>query len=110
MCFAVVFFRMHGGPSSNREAGQEEASQAATQEPGEHESREETHRDEGDCEHVLEPREPQGATSMNIMAPRPEADGSSQTKTPDAMILGNVSARHGVADMTTGTVCSIHLV
>ncbi|CAE8585270.1 unnamed protein product [Polarella glacialis] len=104
-----ISFRMHGSPSSNREVGQE-ASQAANKEPGEHESREETHRDEGDCEHVLEPREPQGATSMNIMAPWPEADGSSLTKTLDEMILGNVMARHGVADMTTGTVCSIHLV
>ncbi|CAE8688805.1 unnamed protein product [Polarella glacialis] len=71
-------FRMHGGPNSNREAGQE-ASQEANQEPGEHESREETHWDEDDCEHVLEPREPQGATSMNIMVSLPEADGSSLT-------------------------------
>ncbi|CAE8695086.1 unnamed protein product [Polarella glacialis] len=73
------FFRMHGGPSSDRESGQE-ASEAGNQEPGEHESREETHLDEGDREHVLEPREAQGAT-MNIMAPRPEANGSSLTTT-----------------------------
>ncbi|CAE8740629.1 unnamed protein product, partial [Polarella glacialis] len=72
-CVSCWFsFRMHGGPSSNQEAGQE-ASQEASQEAGEHESREETHWDEGHCEHVLEPREPQGATSMNIMAPRPKA-------------------------------------
>ncbi|CAE8609296.1 unnamed protein product [Polarella glacialis] len=85
-------FRMHGGPNSNQGAGQEvsqeasqepghEVSQEANQEPGENESREETHWDEGDCGHVLEPREPQGATSMNIMVPRPEADGSSLTTT-----------------------------
>ncbi|CAE8617013.1 unnamed protein product [Polarella glacialis] len=62
-------FSIHGGPSSNQEAGQE-----ADQEPGGHESREETHWDEGDCEHVLEPREPQGRTYMNIMAPLPKAE------------------------------------
>ncbi|CAE8642198.1 unnamed protein product, partial [Polarella glacialis] len=81
-------FRMHGGPSSNQEAGQE-ASQEAHQNPGEHESREETHWDEGDCEHFMEPREPQGATSMNIMSPRPKADKPSLTTTQEAMILGN---------------------
>ncbi|CAE8674441.1 unnamed protein product [Polarella glacialis] len=85
-------FRMHGGPSSNQEAGQEagqEASQEANQEPGEHESREETHLDEGDCKHVLELREPQGTTSMNIMAPRPIADEFLLRTTQHAMILGN---------------------
>ncbi|CAE8660090.1 unnamed protein product [Polarella glacialis] len=39
---------IHGGPSSNQEAGRE-----ADQEPSEHESREETPRDQGDCEHVF---------------------------------------------------------
>ncbi|CAE8630533.1 unnamed protein product [Polarella glacialis] len=81
-CFS---FRMTGGPSSNREAGQE-ASQAANQEPGENESREVT---QGDCEYALEPGQPQGATSMNSMAPRPEADRSSLTTRQEAMILGN---------------------
>ncbi|CAE8683444.1 unnamed protein product, partial [Polarella glacialis] len=81
-------FRMHGGPSSNQEAGQE-ASQEANQEPGEHESREETHLDEGDCENVLELRESPGTIAMNIMAPRPKADEFLLTKTQDAMILGN---------------------
>ncbi|CAE8585074.1 unnamed protein product [Polarella glacialis] len=83
-CFNYVScwfsFRMHSGPSRNREVGQE-ASQAANQEPDEHESREVTQWDEGDCEHVLEPREHQGATSVNILAPHPETDGSSVTPT-----------------------------
>ncbi|CAE8628530.1 unnamed protein product [Polarella glacialis] len=94
--------RVHGGPSSNQEAGQK-ASREAKQELGEHKSREETHWDEGNCEHALEPRESQGPTSMNIMAPLPTADEPSLTITQEVM------ARHGVADMTTGTVCSIHL-
>ncbi|CAE8618132.1 unnamed protein product [Polarella glacialis] len=101
-------FRVHGGPNSNQEAGQK-ASREANQEPGEHESREETQWDEGDCEHALEPREPQGPTSMNLMAPLPTADEPSFTMTQEAILLGNVMAPHGVADMTTGTVCSIHL-
>ncbi|CAE8594495.1 unnamed protein product [Polarella glacialis] len=101
-------FRVHGGPSSNQEAGQK-ASREAKQEPGEHESREETHWDEGDCEHALEPIDPQGPTSMNIMVSLPTADEPSLTMTQEAILLGNVMARHGVADMTTGTVCSIHL-
>ncbi|CAE8610812.1 unnamed protein product [Polarella glacialis] len=95
-------FLVHGGPSSNQKAGQK-ARREANQEPGEHESREETHWDEGDCEHALEPGETQGPTSMNIMAPLPTADEPSLTITQEMM------ARHGVADMTTGTVCSIHL-
>ncbi|CAE8596265.1 unnamed protein product [Polarella glacialis] len=82
-------FRLHGGPCSNQEAGQE-ASQKANQEPGEHESREETHWDETDCEHALEPRESQGATSMIIMSPRPEADEPSLTTSHEAMIIGKV--------------------
>ncbi|CAE8620185.1 unnamed protein product [Polarella glacialis] len=88
-------FRMHGSPSSNQKTGQE-AGQEAIQEPGEHESRMERHRDEGDFEHVLEPGEPQGTTSMNIMALRPKADESSPTTAQDATILGNamVSERH----------------
>ncbi|CAE8581714.1 unnamed protein product [Polarella glacialis] len=84
-------FCMHGGSSSNQEAGQG-ASQEANQEPGEHESTEETHLEEGDCEHVLEPRETQGATCINIMnivAPRPKADEPSLIKTQEAIILGN---------------------
>ncbi|CAE8713812.1 unnamed protein product [Polarella glacialis] len=40
---------IHGGPSKNQEAGRE-----ADQQPGQHESREETHWDEGDCERVFE--------------------------------------------------------
>ncbi|CAE8585165.1 unnamed protein product [Polarella glacialis] len=82
-------FSMHGGPSSNQEAGRE-ASQEANQEPGEHESREETHRDGGDREHVLEPLSPKGATSMNIMLPLPKADKPSLTTTQEAMILGRM--------------------
>ncbi|CAE8693295.1 unnamed protein product [Polarella glacialis] len=56
-------FRVHGGPSSNQEADQK-ASREANQEPGEHESREETHWDKGDSEHVLEPREPKPADGV----------------------------------------------
>ncbi|CAE8733824.1 unnamed protein product [Polarella glacialis] len=82
-------FCMHGGPSSNQEAGRE-ASQEANQEPGEHKSREETHRAEGDCEHVLEPLTPKGANSINIMFPLPKADKPSLTTTQEAMILGSV--------------------
>ncbi|CAE8618473.1 unnamed protein product [Polarella glacialis] len=100
--------RVHGGPSSNQESVKK-ASRKATEEPGIHESREETHWDEGDCEHALEPREPQGPISMNIMAPLPTADEPSLTMTQEVILLGNVMARHGVADMTTGTVGSIDL-
>ncbi|CAE8735749.1 unnamed protein product [Polarella glacialis] len=78
-------FRMHGGPSSNQEAGQE-ASEESNQEPGEHE-----YLEEDDCEDVLEPREPQRATSVNIMAPQPKADEPSLTTTQDAMILGKAT-------------------
>ncbi|CAE8591487.1 unnamed protein product [Polarella glacialis] len=102
-------FRVHGGPSSNQEVGQQ-ASREADQEPGEHESREETNWDEGDCEHALEPRKPQGPTSMDIMAPLPTADDPLLTMTQEAILLGNVMTRHGSADMTTGMVCSINLV
>ncbi|CAE8602112.1 unnamed protein product [Polarella glacialis] len=49
--------RMHGGPSSNQEAGQK-ADKECNQVPGEDESTEERHREEGDREHVLEPRQP----------------------------------------------------
>ncbi|CAE8605754.1 unnamed protein product [Polarella glacialis] len=103
------YFRVHGGPSSNQEVGQQ-AGREADQEPGEHESREETHWDQVDCEHALEPREPQGPTSMNIMAPLPTADDPSLRMTQEAILPGTVMARHGVADMTTCTVCSINLV
>ncbi|CAE8586404.1 unnamed protein product [Polarella glacialis] len=57
---------------------------------------------------MLWSRENRGPTSMNILAPLPTADEPSMTTTQEAILLGNVMARHGVADMTTGTVLSIH--
>ncbi|CAE8715040.1 unnamed protein product [Polarella glacialis] len=78
-------FRMHGAPSSNQEAAQE-ASQECNQEPGEHESTEETLRDEGDCKHALANMMQE---AMNIMAQQPKADEPSLTTMQEAMILGN---------------------
>ncbi|CAE8627928.1 unnamed protein product [Polarella glacialis] len=80
-------FRMHGGPSSNQEAGQE-ASQECNQEPGEHESTEETHSEEGDCDDVLELRGSR-VNIMHIKAPRPKVDEPSLMTMKEAMILGN---------------------
>ncbi|CAE8601726.1 unnamed protein product [Polarella glacialis] len=79
--------RMHGGPSSKQEVGQE-ASKECNQEPGEHESTEETDLEEDDGEDVLEPREPQGAACtyiINIMAPPPKADEPSLMTTQEAV-------------------------
>ncbi|CAE8727090.1 unnamed protein product [Polarella glacialis] len=67
--FSLLRKNQEEASSSNQEAGQE-----ADQEPGEHESREETHWEQGDCEQVLEPSEPPGRTYMNIMAPPPKAE------------------------------------